>query len=274
MIGSGCARWSNLTEEVNTPVASSLARPIADDSTQIETILLRLSNEQSDALENAWSQTNEQALSLDLRKRLDQNGLRAGIIETVVPLTLQAMIDSIEQRLHEDPLEQIGVGANVTSHSRMLQCRLGQRKEVWLGSKRKEPLILFHTSDGSARGRSFDEPQLLFDLRAHPIGDGSVQLSVTPEIQFGPMKQKYVQQEYAIRRELKRDSVQWTELAVDRKFQPGQMLMLSATRTPRGLGEAFFSTVTAAGTREQLLMLVRIGPSPLDSAFNATKQTR
>ncbi len=264
---SGCAQWSNLSQEIKAPERGSLLRPASDDTAPVEVILLRLGTEQAEALESVWSRTHEQAFSIDLRRRLDQNGIRIGVIDASIPLALQSMIDAIEKRLNEDPLEQVGVGADVPSHSRLLQCRLGQRKEVFIGSKRRDSLVLLHNTEGAARGRSFEEPQLLFDLRAYPRGDGTTQLSLTPEIQHGQVKQKFVNQEYAIRRELKRDSVQWTELAIEHAFQPGQTLMMSASQPPRGLGEPFFFTETAAGTREQLLMLVRIGASRLDSAF-------
>ncbi len=62
----------------------------------------------------------------------------------------------------------MGIGADIVSHSRSLQCRANQRKEILFGNKRSEPIIVMHNREGVISGRSFEEPQLLFDLRAHP----------------------------------------------------------------------------------------------------------
>jgi hypothetical protein len=240
-----------------------------DNVAGVEVMIMRMSPDQSAAMEAVWSRTNEQALPFELRRRLDQNGIRATIVDSVIPLPLQAMIDSIEKRLGDDPFEQMGIGADIVSHSRLLQCRSGQRKEILFGNKRSEPITLLHNHDGVVSGRRFDEPQLLFDLRAQPNADGSTLFSLVPEVQYGPLKQKFVSQEFGIRSESKRDAVQWTDVMIDQNFKPGQMLMISAAEPPRGLGEHFFFTNTVSGTREQLLFLIRFSSNHRDSAFDA-----
>jgi hypothetical protein len=266
---SGCANWSHLDYNVKAPERSLLQRPMPENVAGVEVMIMRMSPDQNDAMEAVWSRTNEQALPIELRRRLDQNGIRATVVESVIPLPLQSMIDSIEKRLSDDPFEQMGIGADIVSHSRLLQCRAGQRKEILFGNKRSEPIVLMHNHDGVVSGRSFDEPQLLFDLRAQPNSDESTLFSLVPEVQYGPLKQKFVSQEFGIRSESKRDAVQWTDVTIDQKFKPGQMLMITAALPPRGLGEHFFFTNTVSGTREQLLFLVRFSPNRHNSAFDA-----
>jgi hypothetical protein len=266
---AGCARWSNLSDEVKAPTRSLPSQLIPEDVAAVEAVFMRLGAEQLASLELVWPRVNEQALSLELRQQLDLNGIRAAVVDAVVPLALQQMLDSVERRLNEDPLELIGVAADIRSHSRFYQCRQGQRKEVMVGMPRKGSVVLLYNEQGNAKGRHYDEPQFLFDLRAFPKGDGSTMLSLTPEIQYGPLKQKFVSQEFALRREMKRDADRWEALRIEQNLQPGQMLMITASMPARGLGEELFFTETAHGTREPLLIMVRTGIHRLDSAFTA-----
>jgi hypothetical protein len=267
-IGSlGCAKWSRLEHELAKSESHSLPKPMAEDVAVVETMLVRLSHDQVEGLQPIWSLTNEQALPIELRRRLDQNGLRATLVDTVVPSALQAMIDSIEKRLQDDPFEQMGIGADIHSHSRQLQCRIGQRKEILMGSKRTQSVVLMHNKDGAASGRSYDEPQFVFDLRASPQKNRTTLLSLTPEVQHGPFKQKFVPKEFGIRSETKRDAVQWTELTIEQSFRPGQILMVTSGVPSRGLGEQFFFTETVNGSKEQMLLMMRFTPHRMDSVF-------
>lgn len=267
---SGCANWSNLGyQEPKSSNDSMLNRPIDDEIAQVEIIFFRLSPEQSLALEELWPRVNESTFSIALRRQLDKNGIRVATVDAVVPLALQQMIDSVEKRLKDDRLEQIGMGAEIRSHSRLLQCRRDQRKDVLVGGKRSTPLTLLTNVGSDSIQETFEEPQLLFDLRAHPDGRGATWLKIAPEIQHGDVKQRYVSQEFSLRRELKRDTRQWDDLAIERVLRPGQIVLLSASNPPRGLGAEFFYTDTATATREQLLVLLRVGPSKLNAAFAA-----
>lgn len=243
---------------------------MAEDILPVEIIFLRMGTQQLQELQAVWPRINEQSLSIELRKRLDQNGIRAAIIDTVIPLSLQSMIDSVEKRLQDDPLEQAGIGADVRSHSRLLQCRNGQRKEIAVRPARTGTMVLLHNDGRAAKGKSYEDPLLLLDLRAYPKGDGSATIQITPEIQHGQLKQKIIGQEFALRREMKRDADTWPDLSIEHTMIPGQILLVTASTPPRGIGEHYFHTETASGDVEQLLFLVRIGPSKLDSAFEKT----
>ncbi|MDZ4849132.1 MAG: hypothetical protein SGI77_07540 [Pirellulaceae bacterium] len=240
---------------------------LAEDIIPVEIIFLRMGTQQLQELQAVWPRINEQAFPLEMRKRLDRNGIRTAIVDTVVPLPLQTMIESVEKRLQDDPLEQAGVGADVRSHSRLLQCRNGQRKEITVRPTKTGTMVILHNEDGAAKGSCYEDPLLLLDFRVYPKDDGSVAVHITPEIQHGQPKLKIVGQEFALRREMKRESATWPDLTIEQSMIPGQIMLVTASTPPRGLGEHYFYTETATGEVEQLLFLVRIGPSKLDSAF-------
>jgi len=239
------------------------------DSMPIELIFLRLVPEQLPELDTVWPRVDEHAFPIELRKRLDRNGIRAAIVSEAVPLPLQKMIEAVDNRLQEDPMERAGLSADMPSHSRLLQCKSGERKEVAVRPSRSGSLVMLYHDGNVAKGKTYLEPALQLDLRVVPKNDGTAFVSIQPEIQYGPFKQKIVgQQEFALRRELKRDFDTWRDLQIKYQMKPGQMMMVSAITPKRGLGEHFFFTETVSGTTEQLVLLMRLGQGKSNSAFD------
>jgi len=243
------------------------------DSMPIELIFLRLTPEQIPELESVWPRVDEQAIPIDIRRRLDRNGIRVAIVSEAIPLPLQRMIEAVDQRLQDDPMERAGLSADMPSHSRLLQCKSGQRKEVAVRPSRSGSLVMLYQDGLVAKGKTYDDAALQLDLRVVPKVDGSAIVSIQPEVQYGPFKQKIVgQQEFALRRELKRDVDTWQDLQIKHQMHPGQIMMVSATNPKRSIGEHFFFTETVSGTTEQLVLLMRLGQGKMNSAFDTQSQ--
>ena len=269
---SGCAKWSRLDNEPNKPSIGLPPIQMSADSMPIELIFLRLTVEQLPELDAVWPRVDEQAIPIETRRRLDRNGIRAAIVSEAIPLPLQRMIEAVDQRLQDDPMERAGLSADMPSHSRLLQCKSGQRKEVAVRPSRSGSLVIFFNNGSVAKGKTYDDAGLQLDLRVVPKEDGTATVSIQPEIQFGPFKQKIVgQQEFALRRELKRDIDTWPDLLIKHQMRPGQMLMVSATTPKRGIGEHFFFTETVSGTTEQLVLLMRLGQGKQNSVFEKNR---
>lgn len=269
----GCAKWTDFYHGM--PASFKNGKPPsglppfqpADDSIPMELIFLRLGPDQISELQNVWARVDEQSFPIDLRKKLDRNGMRVALVDGVVPIQLQRLIDVVDKRLKEDPLEQAGVTADLTSHSSVMTCKSGERKEVSVRPSRKGAMVLLHNDSGVARGKTYEDPALLLELRLFAKGDGSAVVHLQPEVQYGPFKQKIVGQDFALRREMKRDSDTWPELAIQHPMRSGQMLMVTAVTPARGIGEHFFFTKTATDNDEQLVLLLRMGACRLDSTF-------
>ena len=100
------------------------------DSVVVEAIFLRLSALHEPALQKIWNEIDEQSIDIAVRRQLDANGVRAGIITGELPSELHQWLAEADRRLKEDTLEQARIGADVSSHVQRLQCRNGRKKEL------------------------------------------------------------------------------------------------------------------------------------------------
>ncbi len=241
----GCAKWTDFYHNgfghQGTGKANGLPpfQP-ADDAIPIEMIFLRLGADQIQDLQNVWPRVDEQSFPIELRKKLDRNGIRVAMVDGVVPIQLQRLIDSVDKKLKEDPLEQAGVTADLTSHSRLLSCRTGERKEISVRPSRKGTMVLLHNDGGAARGKTYEDPSLLLELRMFAKGDGTGVLHLQPEVQYGPYKQKIVGQDFALRREMRRDSDTWPDLAIQHPMRNGSDVVGDRVDASQRIGRAFF----------------------------------
>jgi hypothetical protein len=263
---SGCATWVPTSDEPAAVKRGFSAQGSPTDVAEIETILVRLDMNQSQRLPELWAQIDEQAIRPELRMAMDKNGMRAGKLSANLPPLLDEWIRETVRRLGEDPLEQVGFAADISSFSQLWRCRANSRKDLNVRKFASEAVCVFY-HDGSSKGRVYDSPQFLYSLQAAPLGDSSATLRLTPEIHYGEPVRKVITRDAAIRTDLRRESVVWEQLMIDLKIQRGDCIVIGPTNESRGLGEHFFHTKTQTGEIQPVLMLVRLSESSLDDTF-------
>lgn len=266
-LGGGCASWSN---EKSTESNSQLLPPrqLNPDSVLIETVLVRFPLSAEEELSEIWRLTNESVCDWDLRRRLDQNGIRTGVILGGLPQRIRQQLENTAEKQTTDALEHAGLAADVDNKMMQLQCRSGRRKDLLVKPEMREAFTILSTSEGKyVTGETFDRATLLFDLRATPHGDGSATVSLTPEVQHGEHRQTFVSTEFGVRPEMRRGVRSWGELKLSVKLWPGQILMVAGTFPPKSLGSSFFVSQTADHSHEHVLLLIRLAESQLDDLF-------
>lgn len=264
----GCARWSQ-EKNVDRGVNLLPPRQLNPDSILIETVLVRFPQSANAEVDELWKLCNEGVIELDLRQRLDKNGLRAGVILGELPPLISAQLDATAHKQTTDALEAAGLAADVDNKGRQLQCRAGRRKDLLVKPELTEPLTVLSTRDGQhVTGETFERATVLFDLRAMPHGDGSATVELTPEVQHGEHRQIFVHSDFGTRPEMRRGMQNWNELKIAAKLQPRQILMVSSTSPPKALGKAFFVSKTAEQTEERVVLLVFLAETQLDDLFD------
>ncbi len=253
------------------PNNSSLLPPrqLNPDSVLLKTVLVRFPDELiSDLEEQVWRLTNEATADIALRRRLDQNGLRVGVIMGEFPALIRQQLDQAAEKQKTDALEHAGLAADVDNRGRLLQCRTGRRKDLLIKPELPEPLTVLSTRDGQhVSGETFDRATVLFDLRVLPHGDGSATINLTPEVQHGEQRQTFVHTDFGTRPEMRRGVQSWNELKISAKLTAGQVLIVSSSSPAKALGSTFFVSKTAEHTEERVLLLVRLAESQLDDLF-------
>ncbi len=264
----GCATWLPSGEE--PPATHAMqgfgTAVISGDAAGVETILVRLNPTQAVRLPELWAQIDEQALKPELRIALDKNGLRAGKISGNTPPLLDEWVRQTVQRIGEDPLEQAGFAADVSSFSQLWRCRANIRKELSVRNISTGPTCVFY-HDMTYKGHVYDSPHFIYAIQAAPHGDASATIRLTPEMQHGEMVKKVIARELAVRTDTRRESVTWDQLAIDLRIQQGDCIVIGPTVDSRGLGEHFFHTKTQMGEIQPVLLLVRLSEANSDDAF-------
>ena len=264
----GCASWLPTGEE---PIAVSGAKPFgsaqtASDAAGVETILVRLNPQQAALLPDLWAQIDEQAVQPELRIALDKNGMRAGKISGHTPLLLDQWVRQTVQRIGEDPLEQAGFAADVSSYSQLWRCRDNVRKELSVRNFTAGSMTVGYYDVGP-KEQVYDAPHFVYAIHATPHGDGSATVHLTPEMQHGELVKKVVARELAVRQDTRRESVVWEPLTVKLRIQQGDTVVIGPTSDSRGLGEHFFHTKTHKGDTQPVLMLVRLSEANSNAPF-------
>jgi hypothetical protein len=265
LASAGCARWSK------EPIVESAARlnppRRSPDSVVIEATLIRFPEDQAGELAKVWKVVDESVVELSTRRELAANGIRCGVLMGEMPQVIRDRLKELSQVDHADALEHLGLAAEVTSDTLRLHCHAGRRKDLPLRVALSEPLTVLHTERGVMKGATFEQPSVLMDVRAIPLGDGRAKLKLTPEVEHGEPKKRIVSNQLALRTEMRRDQKRWDHLALEATLVQGQFLLCSVTDEPLGVGQALFSTRTNDRTTERVLLVVRLVSTQLDDLF-------
>jgi hypothetical protein len=274
---SGCAHWLPSRKEPEARKSTILSQELAPDTVGIESILLRLSSVESQQMPDLWAFADEQVIAPEPRMLLDRNGLRAGKFSGQIPAIVQAWVAQNATRIEQDPMEQAGVVADVSSFSQLWRCRPDQRKVLTVRNLPKETVTLFYNEEGF-RGGQFSAPHFLFSLYAKPNGPQSAQVLLRPEVEYGQTRRSVVAKDSAIRTEERRETLRWDSLSLMLNMQRGDCLMITATGEPRGIGEHFFRTRSKEGEIQDVILLVRVAelnaPDEFSVANNGSTSLR
>jgi hypothetical protein len=263
----GCATWLPTAEEPAAPSRGEFIPPtVSDNSAGVETILLRLTPEQSQSLPALWSQVDEQVLTPKLRTSLDKNGIRAGMVSGAFPAMLDEWLKQTLDRVSRDPLEQSGLAADVSSYAQLWRCRANARKELTIRNLSHESLSVTSFAQ-DLQEHIYQKPHFMFAIEAVPVHETSAHIRLTPMIQHGELLRKPVPRESGIHLDSLRESVEWSTLTFDLKMQAGECLLIGPTSESRALGEHFFHTKIKSGEIQPVLLLVRLSELNRNDTF-------
>ena len=121
------AQWS-------TPPAAELASlplpKLAPDSVVLEVTFVRIPAEKVDFEGRFWPEADESALDVELRRRLEANGFRAGIVRTPPPSALQELFDTQGSADTADGVTAFAAGSEIAVRTHRLRSRAGQPGKV------------------------------------------------------------------------------------------------------------------------------------------------
>ena len=260
-LACGCSSWSSPKKVGSFKLGQPQMSP---DSVVLEVVILHLPEEGPQ--EPWWDALDEQALDHSLRTRLAENGFRAGLVRGRIPDQLESQLQS--QRAAQAGIDPENQPAGVGGEQR-LQCRAGKRNKILLSDVYPTLAALVPSGD-RLTGRTLENAQCLLSVRSFPRGDGGVELEITPEIEHGQARQRWVGQahEGTYRLDSNRERLSLEPLRIRPTLEPGQVLALSCASQIKGLGRQFFSEIPGGAAPERRVLLIRLAQTQIDNLFS------
>jgi hypothetical protein len=257
---SGCALFVPEAKKSTASILHPAQMP--PGSAAIDIFSIRLPPGEPDLDDRIWEEVDEQHLPIDVRRKLEKNGFRVGVLAGQIPPTISRLLDMKGKPGGSGGVQQVSV-ADLVTPSRVatqhLQTGAGQRYEIAAsGVIERMPVLV--SEAGEIRGLTYEKAQGMFALQVTPQPDGRVQLELVPEIHHGDPRQHIVGEQSYFRLENSRAKRAFDELKLTAVLGPGAMLVLGSQPNRQGsLGHYFFLESNGRDDRfDQKLILVRL----------------
>lgn len=262
LLSLGCETWHAQQTDVQ-PL--SLPR-MSVDSTVVDVAFVRVPADQRQLSESIWREIDELAINQQVRTRMRHNGIRLGVAPLQLPPALRELLDeqtpaSPEQGLSQEQLEQGAV-----AHRQRIHSRAGKPSKIVTRSVSADPQVFLTCLEGKVKGELLEQAQCQLIVKTFPLGDGRVRLELTPQVEHGDNKTRYVGQQGVWTLDASRQVRTFESLTTEVIVSPGQSLVVAGTAPPRGIGERFFELETNSGVGERIL-LIRIQQTQRDDIF-------
>jgi hypothetical protein len=261
-----------------TPVpknASLLPASPAADHVALEIFFVHLASDDAPLAETLWSSVDEQAIDLDVRRRLASNGFVVGRVGGQLPAAVTDLLkvrgDAPAPSVDEAPV--IVPTKAPLVHRKLIdvyQIETPNRVVVTGDRERHPKLIVLYRdeSDGAVRGQTFKNAQGSLLTKVLPQSDGRVRLDIVPEIEYGEARREIAPGEgggFTVRFAPPRKTFDGLRLSA--ALVPGEMLIFGCRdNCPGSLGQQFF-TERQQDVLRQTIVLIRLVQATSNDLF-------
>ena len=239
---------------------ASMLPPIqsASDSVGVEIFFIRRSVTNVDSAKELWENVSELPFPEQTRRQMRNNGFRFGVLGSSQTTALIDMLNLVNpgSHAHVDSWEDaIQFTKDEKVMCRYVELNSGQPAEA-LASDVYDNLTVLQKTDGSLGGESFQHAQCVFRITSSPRPDNAIDLTILPEIQYGPSRQQYVYEQGAVKVEFGRTRKTFEDLQMKVKLKPGEMVVLSCQPDQSAsLGSQFFTDASIRGDYQKIMIL-------------------
>lgn len=264
----GCATW----DESEPGSAFELPVPkMSPDSVVLEIAFVRVPPEFAPQLQSLWVGVDEQRFPADLRRILASNGLRTGVAGSQLPTQLQTLLEH-DASQPVTPTAGGQLAEDSFLRRRRLPIRSGQPAKIVVVPGMPSRMVVVYAEEGHVRAKDFDLAQGILQLVSFPQGDGRVKLQLTPTIEHGEMRNRYVGGENSFLLKPERETTTFDALRMELMLSPGESLLMTSTDDCKGLGDQFFGAQHHPDGLSSI-MLIRLAQTQLDDLFTPQETT-
>jgi hypothetical protein len=237
----------------------------APDAVSLEVFSAPASLDEAQSSE-LWSEVDEQALPADLRERLSQNGLRAGIVGPMVPAGLANLLKLTDERISTEERATVPVQVEEGVRLLVMQPRQGERRDL-VTAPTVDELALLERHNREVEGRTYYKAEPRLNLRIASVSAGRLQLELTPELHHGDFKNRVTGSEGMMTWKQERQKRTFDDLKLNATLAQGQMLVVSCRcDRPGSVGHHFFAQC-GEGKAVQKFYVLRMAQAHPDRSF-------
>jgi hypothetical protein len=273
-IATGCTKLPKNT--------SLMAATQAPDHVVLDVFFVRVPLSDQAVIRDLWPEVDEQAVPLDVRRRLVANGFVVGQLGSQLPAALADLLKIRDDAPTLNPTQPPAV--DLTKPTLVHRKRLDiyrpetpSRIVVTGQDERHEKLtVMFCDEDGDhpfVWGKDFYNVQGILSTNVQPEPDGRVKLTLVPEVEHDQARQQFTAQAGAgFEVQFAPPHKTFDSLRFSSTLSAGEMLIVSCQGDrPGSLGQQFF-TERQADVLNQIVLIIRVAQGKADNLFTA--QTR
>ena len=273
MAVAGCSTWKS--SESNSLPRLPRAR-MSKDSVGIEIATVTFDVDDGRILSSIRRELDEQIMAPEKRRQLARNGLVAGKIGSQIPEPLKLLLVEAEHKRSHPTTQAMVDGPD---EQRFVQSRAGKRLGVKLWPRSNTWSATY--DDGELTSdESYQDALREIGVFCTAGENSSATIKLIPDVEHGPLKQKYVAQRGSFYAEARRERVTYDELAMNFQLRAGEILLVTCEaakptstlvqgkiveQPDTRLGLKFFRDASAT---KQKLLLVRLAQAQIDVSFN------
>lgn len=258
----------------NTPLKDDSyllsGRLSSTDSVTLEVFLVRCPYGDPELNSTLWQDVDEQVFTAAHRRELAANGFRAGLIGNQLPSSFLRILGT---RDDEDPSRIVTTIRldEMTSQQHLLRktvcSRNGQRNEVNVSEVKPQTTILFN-ENGALGGETFAAAQGVMAIKTQTCGDGSVNLELLPEVQYGQPRQTFAYEAGSVTMATARPKRSFDTLRSSLNVRPGQFVVLTClTEMSGNVGSFFFTEENQDAGEGQKMLCLRVLQTQHDEMY-------
>lgn len=232
-----------------------------------ELVFIRFGDHDRQLTTDLWDLADEQLLDGNVRRRLQANGLRVGVVAAALPPELkQRFTTPIDPALDSTGTPSLVEAPAVVR--RTLRLLPGRENDV-LAASGIDELILMESIDDAVQGATYYDASAVFVVRAWPAANGKVRVHVCPVIKHGPTERTWVGDDGVFRLEAGQKRHELDHLLFEATIAPESILLVSCTGDASStVGDAFCRDPDNAIAGRRLIALRPLARLP-DPAFTA-----
>ena len=270
IVGVVCVHLSCNLIDLKSPPPDSATNSLVTSAQQpgsvtIEIFTVHLTPYQNDLLQQLWQEVDEQSLPPQLRRELLSQGFRVGVLGNFVAPALSQLLkmssdgkmDTLSGDVQQFSLADVTRETIVIRHVRNLLPEMRALIKVFDDQNKLPELPLFHLENGMLAGQTYTEAIGLFCVSAAVNKDGSAQIRIVPEVEYGIQEQRTRTIAGIMTYENSRPRRSFESLTISHRLLQGQWIIMGTTTLDSaGAGKAFF--VRKGAEPEQRLLAIRL----------------